>query len=168
MPQFALAPAAVIGLLFSFAGLSLVAPQWMRDVGLDFWNNGAEEARLRAGIEESRHREEVREQTQRRIALMNAVATDLCDGHIQFDEAICRLEAMVEHSPDWFTTIRDLYCGSYLPPTSTDRDVLTCYLRIKLEWLHSTAEQRGDVSRAAFIRARLDHFNDETSRQRGP
>ena len=161
MRSFAVPLSAIACLAFGLTGASFVAPEWTKKAGLDVWNFDEQKNRLEVAGEEARRLDAVSERFAVRSAVSQSLASDLCQERITLDEALDVLAAIARNDPDWFATLRSGLClSAYLPQTAADRDVLTHYLRGKIESMQWDAMHLGDPSRAAVIRERLVRFDE--------
>jgi hypothetical protein len=166
MRRCANVPAALLGLILPAASIAYAAPEWTRSAGLDFWNQGREAARLRASNDARRELDEQAVHVGRRIEATNHIAESLCEGRRTLNEAVDASSAIAETFPDWFAVMRSDYrTNGFVSSTATDRDVLTCYLFLKIESMRWTAEQLGDVSRAVYLSDRLAELKHEVQLQ---
>jgi hypothetical protein len=139
-----------------------IAPAWAQANGLDFWNLGNEQALLRSEINEGRSWDNAHEQVQRRREATQHIVQRLCEGGITLNEALDATSAMAQTYPGWLASLKVSYSnGRVLPPTATDRDVLTCYLLTTIKGKLLTAEELNETSRSAFLSACLARLTKE-------
>ena len=161
MRRFVTVAVSLLVVSLAVAGTAWVAPRWTKSVGLDFWNLGAEKSRLETALAEQEDWDSAGEEVRRRGEVVDGIAANWCDGRLTLPEAVDAVSAVVRTSPDWFDQARFYYEARGLPPTATDRDVVTWYLRVKLESMLARVEHTGDLSRAAVLAARLAQFDAE-------
>jgi hypothetical protein len=162
MRRFAVIPAVLVCVATVFVSASYAAPDWTRAAGLDFWNLGNEQANLRTAAERERDLDALTDTARRRGEVLDGLAADLCDGRATLAESVEAVLALAQTDPEWFAGVGDEYRQrGFVGLTATDRDVAAQYLFVRIEGMRWTAEQLGDVSRAAAVSARVAQLADE-------
>jgi hypothetical protein len=117
VPRFALARRhlALAALALPFALLA-GNPTWAQSLGLDVWNVPALQDELRTGEGTDRQLTDQSEEVRRRIAVKDAIITELLDGQITLAEATDRFTALNAGYPEYLLTIRATQ------PGDTDRE----------------------------------------------
>lgn len=129
----------------AFVGVHLLAPQWARAAGLDFWAV-AEETKLQQQAGERRREiEHVAERLAEQIAANDGITAALIDDRIVFAEAVDRIAEVNADRPGFPGGLRS--GGRF---TATDRELWEYYtldrVRLRLE---------GDPSRLAEVMNRI-------------
>jgi hypothetical protein len=169
MRRFATVIVALFCVAFAFAGLTQAAPEWTHANGLDFWKLDDALAQLRETAEEEQDLEDRAAAERRRVEVVTDIASSLCDGRLTLNEALNALCDRALSSPDWLARTRVIYVERQgISATSTDREVMSRYLLIKIRWMQECAEQAGDTSRAAFLSARMASIEEEMRLQANP
>ena len=149
-------------LVIGVVSVAKSAPAWTHANGLDFWNLGHDEDRLRREIDEGQNWDNAREQLQRRRELTQHITHRLCEGSISLDEAVDSISTLAQAYPRWFEAVQISYRETgVILPTATDRDVLTRYLLTAIKGMLLHAEGLNDTSRSAFLSARLARLTAE-------
>jgi hypothetical protein len=107
-PQWLLT-AAALGL--ALAGVSVARPSWPADLGVDFWNVPALNARLKQHQQVAVALEYQDEQVMRRIAVKEVIVHDLIAGRISLVEAAAQFRALNAGRRDYLSVIRATFPG---------------------------------------------------------
>jgi hypothetical protein len=161
MPRFTTVLVALIVVAVALVSIAKVAPEWSHTIGLDFWNSDADVPDMRSLAEAGRDIDDRVAAQHKRAGLTADIARDLCEDRITFTEAIDTLCAIAETSRQWVSDLRVSYSSDYLSATATDRDVMVCYLLLKIKAMRILAEKQGDTAQAAFLSARLTRLEEE-------
>jgi hypothetical protein len=151
----------LVCLLLVYALAAAVAPGWVRRAGLDAWNWGRDEGRLRDAAAQQREVDDQFGAAAERHQVGTAIAARLLAGGSRA-EAVAAVLALAARSPEWFAALRHTYGGQgLLPPGAPDRDVAALYLRLKLALARQIAADRGDTGAATATAERLARFDAE-------
>ncbi|QJW98877.1 hypothetical protein [Frigoriglobus tundricola] len=131
-------------------------------VVMEFGTLAEDSASLRYLTAEDQKWDDELELARGRETVSRDIATALCEDRITVTEAIDSVMSLAGDSPDWVAQLRSRYSRyGFVPPTATDRDVMTQYLRVHIESMKCSAESTDDRPRAALLSACLAHFADE-------
>jgi hypothetical protein len=107
---------ALFAALVVAAAALAVHPTWARAVGLDVWNVPALSAQVRASEAEGSRLADEDDEVRHRIAVKDAIVTDLYAGRLTLVEATDRFTAMNATRPHYLPAIRAAF------PGATDRE----------------------------------------------
>jgi hypothetical protein len=95
----------------ALAGVSVARPSWPADLGVDFWNVPALNARLKRHHKVAVELERQDETVMRRIAVKEAIVADLIAERVSLVEAAAQFRALNAGRRDYLTVIRSTYPG---------------------------------------------------------
>jgi hypothetical protein len=141
----AVSAAALSGLVLTLGLAQVVAPEWVKRVGLDVWNMPGLRADARASAKEAAELRARQEKLGQEIELSEHVAARLADGSLTLAEATDELEPILRDRPG-FDAIR---VAKYEAPTF--RHGVARYAIMKVHALLAR-----DPARRAAVSARLE------------
>ena len=100
----AVSAAALSGLVLTLGLAQVVAPEWVKRVGLDVWNLHGLRAEARAGAKKDAELRVQREKLRREVELSEHIGVRLADGSLTLAEATDELEPILRDRTGFDTT----------------------------------------------------------------
>jgi hypothetical protein len=160
-------PPSLICAALVIVGAGQVAPGWYREVGFDFWNEGAERAKLREAIQERAALIAREDSVRHRSAITDRIFTAYCSGRTTPTEAIEGILAVAAVSPGWFDELRSCFSGR-VSATASDTELATYVLRLRVKSLRQLAESEGNPEQEAALAGLLARFDDDVRQHESP